>query len=639
MPSLVTLAGVAIAALVFTKFSCIEADSDVSITESANCPSGGMTCAAAKEALLSQASLSMLQVAASSDDVHHRRPSSAKPAAAPVDLPISPLRVFKSVNLLVVQLPLSDAFRKQAAGGGVFGEHKDVKHGGFALDPGAFAELRIAHYPDAPIGWSGTYGESDPINVPHHLLSIRVPILQGTRKLCQTVFALTDDDTAMMILRMSSGIPAKLANMSFPGPNSIAEGGEFNATRRALEIVEAVWSHDLGSVPTSEAEPFFSRPEVNYGTDMSNFEPLSQNMVYKKLKTKPDIFSVQRAKVGLKFADGSHDGVAWMIGDASKPLDAWWIQADLEVTTTLVPVARPKDLPTPPVDQVISARMLGEVVTGKKRKPQQFPRMAYTNGDVVWFRSRLNTNKAATYLPPGLTLAAEEGIVWHVRWDPADPANSWGARDPGDWLDLEYNELWVTLPVSYRGKQYVYPVLMLLDDDVAEVMGQDGAGCPKKLANITFTLSNGGQTGSDIFLEVTRHGRQVLEFSGKVTSPVHTPVPGINANQNPNGQVVWLFSHQFAWNPAVDRPRYMFTQGQQRTQSQKGMTDVRIALGSEPSEPLGDWFQGPPLEAGYIKMDQDWLPSMSTPISSQLSQPDPEEFAEWWKRVYPVLYM
>mmetsp|Transcript_162004 Transcript_162004/g.514756 ORF Transcript_162004/g.514756 Transcript_162004/m.514756 type:complete len:651 (-) Transcript_162004:104-2056(-) len=583
--------------------------------------------------------LSMLQLAASAQEsLQLRRVLSARSRRSPGGAPISPVRNFKGVSMLCLQLPISEAFRREAANGMAFGLGQDPRP--LELDDSGFAEVRIADFPDAQLGWKGTVGASEIENVPHRLLSVRLPILRGGEKMYQTVFALSDDDVAVLIYRMSSGIPAKLANISFPATASFPEGLGMNASRRSVNLFQAQNIRDVGEADPTSVEALFAYPEMNFGTELSNLLPLNStkyDLVFKQLMTKATIANARKVDVELSIVDGSWDGFSWMLAD-SKPVNAWWVQADLEVTTTLVSEKRPTLGINPFSDALLNDRMLGEVLTEKEKPPKV--KFAYTHGDVIWFTTKIDQKKVTPYLAPGLTLRSDEAVVWHVRWQPADILNMWGMKDSQhDYLDLEYNELWVTMPVTYRGRNFTYPILMLLDEDVGQMAGQDGGGCPKKLANLTYTFSPPPGQGSEVLLNVNRHERHVLNVTGKMSGITHKPIVGVNDNKDPAGEILFVMSHQFPWDPAVDRPKYFFVRGVQQTKEQRGLENLRVSYGADAPEPLAEWFVGEPIEGGYIRMNQDWLPSLDTPFDWQFEDVDPDEFVEWWKVAFPVLYM
>jgi len=551
---------------------------------------------------------------------------------------------FRGVRMLYMKLPLSQAVLKQGLLGGILGESTDPKHGGFQLDEDGVAQVKIAYYPDALMGWSGEFGSSIPVNVPHQLLSVQLPMLQGGHKLYQTGYALTNDDTAMMLLRLGHGVPAKLANMSFfASSEAFPEGEALNVSRRGLEVLRVESLSSEGAADVKAVEELFDIPEVNWGTPLANklaFAGKIEKLSYKKQVTKANVKAAWKAKAALSANDGSVE-VFRSIFSSLEPLEAYWLEADLEVTTSLVAEA-PKFFSQPGGDwsNLTKWRFQGEVTTEKRGRSGQTPRMSYHNGDAIWMRMNIDRDAVASYLPPPLTVAGDEGLLWHVRWQPGDIFNMWGVLDQkADVLPLEYNELWVTVPVSLGGKHYMYPILMMLDDDIGLVTGQDVIGCPKKMANLTFQFSPKPGKNSEVFLDITRKGRPVMQVRGKINDRKQKPVYGINDHSNPSSDILWLFSHQFPWDPKLDRPQFIPCQSAERTYDQREMTDVELTLGGTNPEPLAKWFVGKPLDAGYIKMDQDWLPSVRSPLDDQIRSMDAEGFTAWWKRSFPLLYM
>lgn len=619
----------------------------------ANGPQEPSCQALARDEVSGLGALSMLQLAAGGKPAapltsHEGPPPASGRASAGAGEPVltvpSPTTAFAGVSLLTMQLPVSEAMRQEAAKGGFFGT--DILGESLKLEPGGLAELRLAYFPQAEIGWTGTAGASERVNVPHRLLTVRMPVTVDGRHLHQIVYALTDDDIAQLTYRMGGGVPAKLANISFPVVDgALPVGQRLYADRRGLALFEVSSLRDLGPAGAEDAtslEALITRTVVEYGTDIGNTAAsIGQTVSYKKHATTATIRDSRRVSLDLVLQDGLFDGIRWMF-ESLVPTDAWWVQADLQVTTTLVSATKKASGLKTISERGRKARMQGEVITDELiQKRKSGMTYSYNDGDVVWFNIKINAEKAAPFLPPGATLAGDEGLIWHVHWQPADPTNPYEMAGLNH-FNLEYNELWVTVPVEYKGKRSILPLLMLLDDDVAQNLGQDTVGCPKKLANATYTFSaHPPVAGSLVNLEVSRRGRLVLKLSGSLQNTSdHSPVLGVNDNTDPNGSMMWMMSHQFPWNPSVDRPRYVWCRGMQRTEAQLGLEGLSVELGSGAPEPLGEWFEGSPTRGGYIRMDQDWAPSWSIPLSWNLKeQPSEAAYLEWWQRSFPVLYM
>jgi len=276
------------------------------------------------------------------------------------------------------------------------------------------------------------------------------------------------------------------------------------------------------------------------------------------------------------------------------------------------------------------------VTTADKDLDRSEP-LGYQNGDIIWANFEINKRELAPYLPPGVTSDEGEAVVWIVRWKPADFLNPWGmAGKEGPEL-FEYNELWVEVPVVINGARYMFPLVLLLDDDVGMVAGRD-MGLPKKLANTTYTFSPAVTYDAFVNVDVSRRGAPVYKLTGRmgVAEKDIVPVWGVSDNRTSSPGIALLETTQFAYDPEISRPTWLCPHSMNNVTEQRPLHDVEVEFGSDPTAPLGRWFEKPATRAGYLRMDQDW---MLTVGGAQLKLVELNGYYAWWKRSFALQYM
>jgi len=284
------------------------------------------------------------------------------------------------------------------------------------------------------------------------------------------------------------------------------------------------------------------------------------------------------------------------------------------------------------------ARTFGEFLMTHDNEfvPNAYTR-PYMNGDLTWVQMKVNAEKAQKYLPPGATLSpGEPGVFWNTRWQPANP---FGTRYVPPLL-FYYSEFWVCLPIIYKEQKYTYPVMLLVDEDFLMMAGADH-GFPKKLANITYTFSDGKNKGSEVHLDIDRRGRKILSLKGKIGEDTREIIPAVNEDgQDPDAaDYIFIISHEFPYNASIDRPRSSMAHEVADTHEQMVLDDIEYTLNASPYEPMLDFFEGNILRGGFMNIDQDFGWSSKTKLSWMMEEPDPKGYAEWWKNNFPVLFM
>lgn len=105
-------------------------------------------------------------------------------------------------------------------------------------------------------------------------------------------------------------------------------------------------------------------------------------------------------------------------------------------------------------------------------------------------------------LPPGIELADGDGMVTFLSYPETD-------------FQHPFNEAMVMLPVQVDGEVGTYIPYIYVNTDEALIPGREIAGFPKKLADVEW-----GRDGNSVSGSVTRWGKKILSFEGKVDGPL-----------------------------------------------------------------------------------------------------------------------
>jgi len=469
------------------------------------------------------------------------------------------------------------------------------------------------------------------VSLPHTLFLVKVPILQDGHALYEHTFALTDDDAALNVYRMGFGIPAKIANISFDAASGV------HISRRGRKLFSATGLTTAQSASQADVVAWLGGSEIGFGTGANNdvkFFPLAY---YRREVHPTAVRTAAHVDVGAwAVAPEGKDMLNELLPDSGAPVEALMFEGDLDVTAWMQWVERkPGSHHEFPRGLVSMWRDFGDTNDALTKEPRA-DKMAYQNGDIVWVHMRINSDAVTPYLPPGVALDGDEGLVYLVRWQPADLTRPWSPNSVGVAL-VEYNELWVMVPVKVEGMTYMLPLLILLDEDVAMMAGRDWGGCMKKLANTTYTFSPQRVDGADVLADINRRGRDVFRLTGRLGPKVDgKPVPGLDATGDDALPTLFLDTTQFAWDPEHVRPWWGAIQGASHVFERRSLEAVKVELGDAAPEPLRLWFSGPPTSSGYVRMDQDWLMSKG---GAQMKPVELKGYEEWWRRSFAVLYM
>jgi acetoacetate decarboxylase len=115
---------------------------------------------------------------------------------------------------------------------------------------------------------------------------------------------------------------------------------------------------------------------------------------------------------------------------------------------------------------------------------------------------------ARRWVPKPLRLAKPARASIFTAWF---PTNTFGSR---------YREAGLFLHVEHRGRTALYSPWMLVDDDVALILGRELLGYPKKLGEIDFAID-----GDRIRGVARRRGTELLRMEGTLHEAVADPPP------------------------------------------------------------------------------------------------------------------
>jgi acetoacetate decarboxylase len=151
-------------------------------------------------------------------------------------------------------------------------------------------------------------------------------------------------------------------------------------------------------------------------------------------------------------------------------------------------------------------------------------------------------------------IAARRWIPWPLR--PVTPATAsiFTAYFPSNTFGSVYREVGVLLHVEHRGTRAVFCPWMLVDDDVALIVGRELLGYPKKLGEITWHCD-----GNRIAGIASRRGVELIRMEGEVGEAVRDPPPAIgrphrNVRASMGVAVPWLLGFTPREEPIEVRP-------------------------------------------------------------------------------------
>ena len=129
----------------------------------------------------------------------------------------------------------------------------------------------------------------------------------------------------------------------------------------------------------------------------------------------------------------------------------------------------------------------------------------------------------AHYLVADVELDADRArrfVPWPLRLAKPARANVFLAYFPHTAFGSVYREAGVFFEVTHLGRRAVYSPWMLVDDDVALILGRELLGYPKKLGELAWQLD-----GNAIRATATRRGHTLLTMTGTLGEVLAAPPP------------------------------------------------------------------------------------------------------------------
>lgn len=134
----------------------------------------------------------------------------------------------------------------------------------------------------------------------------------------------------------------------------------------------------------------------------------------------------------------------------------------------------------------------------------------WTNAQVLTADVEVDHAAASAWLPTGL------------RMDRPARATLFIADYPETSFDAVYREAAVLLHVRLGPMRSIFCPWMLVDDDVALILGREILGFPKKMGEMSL------EVGSDrVLASASRRGATLIEMQGTLGEPLHDPPPFI----------------------------------------------------------------------------------------------------------------
>lgn len=489
---------------------------------------------------------------------------------------------------------------------------------GVKLDTTRPVRLWLADYPTAKLSWTGVPSDSELQNVPHHELNIQVPVVYEGQQFYHSVYALTDDDVAMLHYRDAQGAPAKLADfVGFADPGICS--GYFSVGRRTESVLNVNGS--LGSqinANSSELQGLFDHTLNLFGTQalLPSIPFYGKNPLNSVLLAMRATVSVKAAwefKVeGITIPINAHEKVSELFPKShfSAAVRAFWLQADIGMESDPAPaVMGAASTSILDMRYFLGTFMLkyggAQVKLGIPSKPEK--PFEWQDGRFIWMTVKVKPDIAQRQLPPGAILADDKAQIFCSYYPTATLNGEIGSFDKSIAKDnFPYHEFGVRLQVKLPSGVYHHVTYILVDDDVALLTGRDMLGTPKKMmSKIEFPDDySDQQPGSTVHLRIERRGELVIDFTGRIGENRTASVPGMTDGVKD----VSVFANQFPLylndSTSEGAPQYVEWSGSHNVLENRGIDGAEVKFGSSSFEPLADWLiDGVPVDAGFFRMD------------------------------------
>jgi acetoacetate decarboxylase len=198
----------------------------------------------------------------------------------------------------------------------------------------------------------------------------------------------------------------------------------------------------------------------------------------------------------------------------------------------------------------------------------------------------VDADRAKGWLPAPLRLASPARASIFTAWFPETTFGS------------VYREAGLLLHVVHRRTRAVFSPWMIVDDDVALILGRELLGYPKKLGAIDFTIE-----GDRVSAVASRRGAELVRMEGTLGERVASPPPMLGRpHRNVRSSLGLSMPKVIAFTPreeAIEVRR----------------ADVLVRIGGSERDPLSDLGFGRVLEAYLhrVKLGATFLP---VPVSA-----------------------
>jgi len=147
-------------------------------------------------------------------------------------------------------------------------------------------------------------------------------------------------------------------------------------------------------------------------------------------------------------------------------------------------------------------------MTLQRLREMAFRRWVYRDAHYLVADVELDPDRARRFVP------------WPLRLATPPRANLFLAFFPHTAFGSVYREAGLFLDVTHLGRRAVYSPWMLVDDDVALILGRELLGYPKKLGEFTWQLD-----GDRISASAHRRGHTLITMTGTLGASIATPPP------------------------------------------------------------------------------------------------------------------
>jgi hypothetical protein len=534
-----------------------------------------------------------------------------------------------------------------------------------ALDPSRPARILIASHSSATPRSDLAQGDSP---TDHRELQVQIPVIYDKSEYYHTAYALVDDDVAMLLGRDALGQPRKLASFLFEAasPFSLPSPGNpvsVSLSRRSQPVLSI--SASVGSA-LSCASPSISNPFSNL-LQITTQAPLPAmpgipnpiNSVFIRTDASAEMqacYALDGAKVFLPRNEEEEAGVHEPIADLfPETQDGTLVVKAASLVTASVGHV---DDATPSLAGAVPTRIAdfmyfkntylykygGAAVRREGQvDPDPASKYEWQNGRFVWFEVNVVKDNVQKLIPKGTSLAGDGATVF-AAWYPTAMLNKEAGIRAVEDDNMPYHEMGIRVAIKQEGKDEIYwhVVYILVDDDVALLLGRDMLGTPKKMADFSFndadTFPSPGGTAD---FNISRRGIQVMKFEGIVGSKQLTThvVPGLTDD---NVTDVSVFAAQFPLHFDDDNKEgepllVQWTGGWEMLESRR-VVGGSVEFSCDKEEPLCEFFEsGPVVQAGALRWNYGLSADLrSRPTVGRIS--DVEEAEQYWRDTYQVKY-